>query len=351
MCELAERESYLPLWMARLSWYLRCSDQLLSSLILASYPVTHYHQHHLFMLSASAIYPFLRDHASAQHAPRQNELYLSFDAIDELKMHSFSHLFIFMLATFYSQAIAAESAGLVPSIDECLSSDQQNCSSTASKLTPIASRQQVPRTTQLPSAEDNFQTQTMLNFLSTPVPTPERTPDPSSAPNRTITPLNLHPPSTQNPLLHSNDALSYNYSHLDRTDIANCRSQSHCLVCTEFNTTLSCYKFNCQCQKGDLRSHYMPASTYSCHRENLCMTCPGRSMPFVWGPMAVCLNMWSHEPVKGEQNPLTGWSQRGLKGNPVGRVEMGDASGLRVTRRVREILALGLVLITCAILA
>ncbi len=265
-------------------------------------------------------------------------------------MHSFTYLFGFMLATFYSPAIATDPGGLLPSIDNCLSSYQQNCS-TASQFTHNGSRRQTPRTTQPTSDEHTLEIHTMLHSLSTTLQLPEPTQNPSQGPNQTITPPNIHPPSTQNPLLNLNDTLAHNHSNLSPTDVTNCRAQSHCLVCTDFNTTLTCYKFNCQCQRGNIRSHYMPASTYSCHSEKLCMTCPGRSMPFIWGQMAVCLNMWSHEPLEGEKSPLTGWSGRGLKSNPVGKVEMGDAIGLRVSRGFGGMVAVGLVLNICAMLA
>jgi hypothetical protein len=74
-------------------------------------------------------------------------------------------------------------------------------------------------------------------------------------------------------------------------------------------------------------------------------------MPFVWGRMAVCLNMWSYKPLQGEKNPLTHWSDKGLRSNPVGRVEMGEAVGVRVSLGGGWMLPLGLVVSTCAILA
>ena len=66
-------------------------------------------------------------------------------------------------------------------------------------------------------------------------------------------------------------------------------------------------------------------------------------MPFVWGRMAVCLNLWSYKPYKGEKSPLTHWSEEGLSSNPVGRVEMGDAVSLKVSLRAGCMLVLGVV--------
>jgi hypothetical protein len=38
--------------------------------------------------------------------------------------------------------------------------------------------------------------------------------------------------------------------------------------------------------------------------------------------MAVCLSVWKHKPVEGEKNPLTNWTGDGVKGLPIGKVDM-----------------------------
>lgn len=191
------------------------------------------------------------------------------------------------------------------------------------------------------TALDSFPTALVTPFLSSsdiPIPqtilnTAQNTsapPEPTHNPPQTPILAPSKPPSetsTQIPLVDLRPTLHHD---LNDFDVTTCLEQSHCLVCLDPSTTLACYKFSCQCQSGKVSSAYMPASKYSCHQQKLCMTCPGRSMPFIWGRMAVCLNIWSHKPIEGEKNPSTNWTESGLAGNPVAKVYMGHAIGLKL---------------------
>jgi hypothetical protein len=105
-------------------------------------------------------------------------------------------------------------------------------------------------------------------------------------------------------------------------DTAQCQKHKYCLLCTDPNTTLTCFKYNCQCQHGNPATHYMAASIESCHKAKLCLSCPGGSLPYSWGQMAVCLTIWKHGPLKGEANPLTNWTEDGMLTLPVGKAVM-----------------------------
>jgi hypothetical protein len=126
-------------------------------------------------------------------------------------------------------------------------------------------------------------------------------------------------------------------------DREKCRSQPHCLFCGDPFTTLACYKYNCQCQKGDPFSHYMPASDESCFEAELCLSCPPGMMPFTWGRMAICLSVWTHRTVRGEMNPLMNWTEGGTRSLPIGNVQMGRAaatSSLKDPRQRRSTMSL-----------
>jgi len=73
----------------------------------------------------------------------------------------------------------------------------------------------------------------------------------------------------------------------------------------------------------------MAASIESCYKEHLCLSCPGGSLPYSWGRMAVCLTIWKHGPPKGEANPLTNWTEHGVGTLPVGKAIMNVAAGGR----------------------
>ena len=97
-------------------------------------------------------------------------------------------------------------------------------------------------------------------------------------------------------------------------------------------TILTCYKHDCQCHVGNLSNHYMPASPWTCHGLNLCLSCPANTIPFIWGPMAVCLDVWKHRAVGAEGNPLTGWDVDGeIHGGLLSRVEMSGAESRRLS--------------------
>ncbi len=59
--------------------------------------------------------------------------------------------------------------------------------------------------------------------------------------------------------------------------------------------------------------------------------------------MAVCLTIFQHKPVKGEGNPLTNWTEEGVRSLPVGKAEMNVAGMGRKVPGVVGVAGLGLV--------
>jgi hypothetical protein len=45
--------------------------------------------------------------------------------------------------------------------------------------------------------------------------------------------------------------------------------------------------------------------------------------------MAVCLTIWKHGPLKGGANPLTNWTEDGVRTLPVGKAVMNVGAGGR----------------------
>jgi hypothetical protein len=63
-------------------------------------------------------------------------------------------------------------------------------------------------------------------------------------------------------------------------------------------------------------------------------------VPYSWGRMAVCLTIWKHGPLKGEGNPLTNWTEHGVKTLPVGKAVMNGGLGARgLVRRDLDLMA------------
>lgn len=249
-------------------------------------------------------------------------------------MHSSIKILASILALYYSAA-AANATTCTDSTNRCTPTPEYDCASAAR----IAARTQLSASFSLPtfsSSSYNFsETQTIFPpsepFITPHQPThtsPSTTT--TSAPTTSSSSTSVAQKSFYRPSNPRTEPLPQpSIWSLSTDDMRQCHLQPHCLLCTDPTTILTCYKHNCQCQRGDLRHRYMPAPIDSCHNMGLCLSCPASTVPFVWDRMAVCLGVWKHQPVKGERSPLTGWTEKGFAWLPIGRVPMGAAPGGR----------------------
>lgn len=223
------------------------------------------------------------------------------------------------------------------STDHCNSPDGSHSSPKTSVMTQIPPTPPISQPIPRSSFVDSIPRATLSSFNPLEPYQSANISTQSSSPSIPIS-LPLATFSKQTPTTSSQPLESQSYlifggiSELDRS---NCLRQSHCLICEDPTTTLACYKYNCQCQRGDPFAHYMPASLESCHAAELCMTCPSGTIPFTWGRLAVCLTVWRHRPVRGEGSPLTNWTSQGIHYAPVGSVNMGAAGSVDSLRNSR----------------
>lgn len=271
--------------------------------------------------------PRIAARAQKQATPSPEELRLSLLRRTPHNMHALTNLFILLLYLFYISTTSISAADLISSTNPCSSSHPVESSSLGSGV--ITHLRRMPP---LLPPNDTFKPQTTLDPIdTTSVPiAPIQVSSSTSKPNNPTPPLFASPPaqtSLPNPHHTGFQIPAHNLS-LTQFDVDQCHKNKHCLLCRNPDTVLTCYKYNCQCQRGHPAEHYMAASKESCYDSELCLTCPPKSMPYTWGRMAVCLTIFKHKPIKGEANPLTNWTDEGVKGLPVEKVVMSKGSRL-----------------------
>ncbi|KAF7511931.1 hypothetical protein GJ744_003164 [Endocarpon pusillum] len=274
--------------------------------------------------------------AQKQATLSPEELRLSLLRRTPHKMHSLTSLFILLLYVFHISTTGISAAELKGSTNPRSSSDPDESSSLGSGL--ITHLRRMPP---LLPPNDTLKPQKIpdpIDTTSIPI-APIQVSSSTSNPNPT--PLFASPPAqTSLPNPHQTgfqiQALSLS---LTQFDVDQCHKNKHCLLCHNPDTVLTCYKYNCQCQRGHPAEHYMAASRESCYDSELCLSCPPKSMPYTWGRMAVCLTIFKHKPIKGEANPLTNWTEDGVKGLPVSKVVM--SQGSRLARRIPVLMSKG----------
>ena len=275
--------------------------------------------------------------AQKQATPSPEELPLSLPRPTPHKMHALTSLLILFLYFFHISLTGISAAELVDSTNPCSSSHPDESSSLGSELIP-----HLRRTPPLLPPDDTFKPQTILDPIDTtsvpiaPIQISTSTNNPNPTPPLFASPTAQT--SLPNPH-HTGFQLQALNLSLTQFDLDQCHKNKHCLLCRNPDTVLTCYKYNCQCQRGHLAEHYMAASKESCYDSELCLSCPPKSMPFTWGRMAVCLTIFKHRPIKGEGNPLTNWTKDGVKGLPVEKVVMSKGSSL--ARRIPALMSKG----------
>lgn len=196
-------------------------------------------------------------------------------------------LLVYLLSTVYIGA-TANSISKYANATERRPSLHVHDGSSPSSPGPTPPKTSPSQPTPPPAADDAFEPQSILHPPKTIFPLLQPFPTSSQPASSTSTPP--PPPAPQKPLPHPHPTkIHLTDPSLTPFDTTTCLSQTHCLICLDPTTTLTCYKYNCQCQRGNPVSHYMPASIQSCHRSDLCLSCPRGSSPWIWGRMAVCL--------------------------------------------------------------
>ncbi len=244
------------------------------------------------------------------------------------KMYALTSLHILVMYLFHTGTIGLMAAKLVDSRNPYSSFHPEERSLLGSK-----SVTHLRRISPLLPPEGTFNPLTILDppnttsVLVAPIRISSSINNPSAVPFFKHPTAQTSPPSPH----HTGFQTQEHNMRLTQFDLDQCHKNKHCLFCRDPDTVLTCYKYNCQCQHGHPAAHYMAASRESCYDSELCLSCPPRSMPFTWGRMAVCLTIFKHRPIKGGGNPLTNWTEDGVRGLPVGKVFMSKAT--RIERR------------------
>lgn len=263
--------------------------------------------------------------AQKQATPSPKELRLSLLRLTLHKMQALTSLLILLVYLFYTITTGVTAAEILGLRNPCGSSHPDEHSSSGSE-----SITHLRRTPPLIPTDNALKPQSILyptNTASVLVATIQIS---STTNNPNPTPLSTST-TAQTPLsdlyltLLQLQAFTPSLTQFDRDQ---CHKNKHCLLCRDPDTVLTCYKYNCQCQRGHPAEHYMAASKESCYDSELCISCPPKSMPFTFGRMAVCLTIFKHRPIKGDGNPLTNWTEDGVKGLPVEKVVMSKGNRL-----------------------
>ncbi len=256
---------------------------------------------------------------------------------DFTKMHALRSLLILLLYLSHTCKTGIAAAELVAIKDPCTSSHPDECSSFDSDL--VTHLRRTPPL--LPPSEDTFQPQTTLPPNDTMSVPPEPIQISTSTQSLNSTPPLFPSPTARSHLPnppHTGLQLQAPDLSLSQFDLDQCHKNKHCLLCRNLDTVLTCYKHNCQCQRGHPADRYMAASKESCYESELCLSCPPKSVPFTWGRMAMCLTVFRHRPIKGEENPLTNWTEEGVRSLPVGKVVM--SQGSRLAKRICVVMSM-----------
>ncbi len=251
------------------------------------------------------------------------ELRLSLTRPTSHKMNALTSLLILSVYFFQTGTSGITTADLVDARNPCNSSHPEQHSSLGSELVT-----HLRRTPPLQPPDGTFKFQTILHPTNTTsvLVAPIQISSSTNKPNPTRL---LTSPTAQTSLPdphHTGLQVQPPNFSLTQFDLDQCHKNKHCLLCRNPDTVLTCYKYNCQCQRGHPAEHYMAASKESCYDSELCLSCPPKSMPLTWGRMAVCLTIFKHRPIKGDGNPLTNWTEDGVRGLPVGKVWMNKGS-------------------------